>query len=391
MSTGKGAAKGNAETILYQTLITEEDLQKGKHHKHTNYQCTTSAAPDGDPYDLALRDGDYSYDTLKNMLKDAGFGRVKTTRDGVFAKGDDWANYHTVGLYTHGGTYGITNKTKEHTGLVRYLNAFGRHHLGGQATWTSITIALNASTAVHHDFHNRKGARNYTVTFGQSDGGGLWIEDRDVREGDVPDEVKWRQAGTGHWLPGRVVNTKEKFYEFDPFYKHGTEPWEGDRWCLTYHTTRNIVKAGKETKGYLKKCGFPLPSVNRVDASSERTRKPAKSIRKNIFNNAAKISVMMATLITAARSYMTTQVLPDVQPDPVVLFEIGGTKGTEEVTALGKDVFEPMSWERYRTPKGKLDAFHVVNGGSPRELRLHLDGKTSGCDEALAELISAAS
>ena len=131
------------------------------------------------------------------------------------------------------------------------------------------------------------------MTFGQSDGGGLWIEDRDVREGDVSDKVKWRQAGTGYWLPGRVVNTKEKFYEFDPFYKHGTEPWEGDRWCLTYHTTRNIVKAGKETKGYLKKCGFPLPSVNRVDASSERTRKPAKSIRKNIFNNAAKISVMM--------------------------------------------------------------------------------------------------
>ncbi|CAE6941375.1 unnamed protein product [Symbiodinium sp. KB8] len=68
--------------------------------------------------------------------------------------------------------------------------------------------------------------------------------------------------------------------------------------------------------------------------------------KRSIFNSAAMIGVMMATLITPAGSYMTEQVLPETNPNPVVLFEIGSTDATHEAVMLGKDVFEPMTWER---------------------------------------------
>ena len=383
----KGCCERDADTYVNDTFISELDLQRAKHNEHRNFQCGVEDVCASDHIKNAIAEQDYSYGTLKRLLEEAGFTKVKTTRDGILGEGSDWANYHTVGLFSHGGVYGVTNRTKDHQSLVRYINLFGKHHLGSGATWSSVTVSLNAAASVRHDFHNHRGARNYTVSFGQKTGGGLWIEDRTVQEDQLPKGIKWRQAGGGHWLPGRVVDTCEQFYEFDPFHKHATEPWTGDRWCLTYHTTRNIVKAGSDLKNYLKKCGFPLPKGARTTTSTTSGKKPTPSTRKTIFNNAAKLAVLMTTLMSAARSYMTTQVLPTVQADPVVLFEIGGTSGTEEAVKFGKDVFEPMSWERYRSPQGKLDAYHVINGGAPRELRLHLAGKASGCDEALADLI----
>ncbi|CAE7324982.1 RE2, partial [Symbiodinium sp. CCMP2456] len=68
------------------------------------------------------------------------------------------------------------------------------------------------------------------------------------------------------------------------------------------------------------------------------------------------------------------------------MFEIGDTRASEEAVALGKDVFEPMDWKAYESPQGKEMAYHVINGGTPKELHLNLDGKRSGCDAAVGEL-----
>ena len=110
-------------------------------------------------------------------------------------------------------------------------------------------------------------------------------------------------------------------------------------------------------------------------------------MRKNIFSNAAKISVMMTSLLVAASSFLAASAPMEVKPQPVVLFEIGGTTATEEAVNMGKDVFEPMDWKAYESPQGKEMAYHVINGGSPSELRVNLDGKRSGCDQTVAELI----
>ena len=373
------------DTAMNDIFITEDDLEKAKESKHLNFECSTQRQHHDDPFVKAMADCDYSEKTLLKLLQGAEFEEVKTQRDEVFGKRGAKVVYHTYGLYTHGGVLGVTNKTKERSSMVRYLNEFARRRLGDDAKWTSVTLARNAKTEVHHDYNNFKGSRNYTISFGQAAGGELWLEDRELQEGQVDPNVKWRKAGTKQWTPGRLHRTKGEFSIFDPFLKHATEEWTGDRWCLTYHTTRGIVKAKRVTKDYLRGCGFPLPKVQASDTAPSGTR-PKKSTRKKLHNNAAKLSVMFASLICAANTYMAHHIHPEVLENPLVMFEIGGTEATEEAASLCKDVMEPMSWEYYRSEKGKETAYHIVNGGFPRELRVHLEGKDEQCDDALLEL-----
>eukprot|EP00439_Symbiodinium_sp_Y106_P021298 s4955_g2.t1 len=365
-------------------FISDDEFERSGHRCEVSFECTPTKSSEEDPFTLAYRNKDYEQGTLLKLLETLDYDPVKATRDGVFGgKTGDKVHCFTYGMFTHGGVVGTTTKTREHDNVVRYLNGFARHHLGPKATWTSVSLSRNTSTEVHHDYHNLRGTANYTLSVGQSKGGGLWVEDKDISEGDIDNDVKWRRTGTGQWLPGRVQDTGGCFLEFDPFLKHATEPWEGTWWALTYHTTRNLYKAGDSMKKFLKQCGFPLPKKSHVAQEAEKvSAKPRASTRRNIFNNAARISVMMTALIAAAGSYLSEH----VYPNPVVLFEIGGTEASQEAATIGKDVFEPMTWERYRSPEGKDSAYHIVNGGGPRELRINLDGKPDECNEAVLDL-----
>ena len=369
-------------------FISDDEFERSGHRCEVSFECTPTKSSEEDPFTLAYRNKDYEQGTLLKLLETLDYDPVKATRDGVFGgKTGDKVHCFTYGMFTHGGVVGTTTKTREHDNVVRYLNGFARHHLGPKATWTSVSLSRNTSTEVHHDYHNLRGTANYTLSVGQSKGGGLWVEDKDISEGDIDNDVKWRRTGTGQWLPGRVQDTGGCFLEFDPFLKHATEPWEGTWWALTYHTTRNLYKAGDSMKKFLKQCGFPLPKKSHVAQEAEKvSAKPRASTRRNIFNNAARISVMMTALIAAAGSYLSEHVYPQVDPNPVVLFEIGGTEASQEAATIGKDVFEPMTWERYRSPEGKDSAYHIVNGGGPRELRINLDGKPDECNEAVLDL-----
>ncbi|CAE7634004.1 RE2 [Symbiodinium sp. CCMP2592] len=376
------------DVLFHEAFISQEEFAKALASKHTNYACATTTQDNQDEFARAYQDNDFTYDKLLDLLNQAGLREVRTERDGVIGKTGKAATYHTLGLYTHGGTFGITTRTKEQSAMARYINEFGKRHLGKGATWTSVTIAFNTETDVHHDFHNLKGTYNHAVSFGQESGGGLWIENKEINEGNLEaSTVKWRQDKAGRWMPGRVADNKEKFVTFDPFLKHATEPWVGGRWCLVYHSTRNYTKVNDVLHGYLKKCGFPLPRRNGAAPGDATRRKPCVSTRKKIFNNAAKVGVLMATLLTAASSYLANHVFPDPIVEPIVIFEIGGTAGTEEAVSLGKDVFEPMDWATYQSPEGKETAYHVINGGAPRELRVNLFGKKDACNRPVLELM----
>ena len=185
---------------------------------------------------------------------------TRATRDYVFGgKTGDLVDYFTYGLFSHGGVVGLTNKTREHDNVVRYLNGFARHQLGREATWSSVSLSYNVRTESHHDYHNLRNTNNYTISIGQDSGGGLWIEDKDVTEETLSAEVRWRKANTGQWLPGRVHDTRNKFKEFDPFFKHGTEPWTGKRWSLTYHTTRKPLQGRRRDEEGPQELWFPDP------------------------------------------------------------------------------------------------------------------------------------
>ena len=385
----KHCCGGDIDVNTYEAYVTAEEFEIAAKNQALNLECSTTTTTAEDAFTVAYNNRDFQFKTLNDLLNTLDYNPVRAARDGVFGgKTGDRVNYFTYGMFTHGGVVGITTKTREADHVTRYLNAFGRHHLGSKANWTSISVSHNTATEMHHDFHNLRGSTNYSISLGQSSGGGLWLEDRELEEDAPKAGVKWRKTGNGQWLPGRVHNTKSEFLAFDPFLKHATEPWKGTRWSITFHTTRNLNKAGDELRKFLKNAGFPLPRKQADLAGGVADRKkPKMSTRRSLFNNAAKIGVMMATLITAAGSYMTEHVFAEVDPNPVVMFEIGGSDATHDAAALGKDVFEPMTWERYRSPEGKDSAYHIINGGSPKELRVTLDGRPEQCGEALLQLI----
>ncbi|CAE7504439.1 RE2 [Symbiodinium natans] len=394
-SVQKGGCCGRDDPTTHSGhFISQEDLRRGLEKQSINYACQAANAHEADAFEGALAEGDFSFVKLEQLLRGIGISEKNNGRPGLHGHEGVPMKYHTFGLFSHGGVFGVTNNTKNYSSVVKYVNAFGRHHLGPKAKWTSVTLTHDAGAEVHHDYNNLRDTSSYVVSLGQDAGGGLWVEDRKVKEEDIEHgTVKWRRLPNGRWLPGRIVDTKENFYELDPFLKHAVEPWTGTRWSLVFHTTRNFVKIGRELRSFLKGCGFPLPgrvnSTHKTDLviDDEKSKKPGKVTRRTIFNNAAKISVMIATLISAATSYMATYTLPEVEAAPIVIFEIGSTEATEEAVALGKDVFEPMDWETFASPEGKGTAHHIIHGASPKELKVALGGKPDSCNEALLELI----
>ena len=330
---------------------------------------------------------DYSHDNCQKILEELMHAKAKVAMRAVqHGKGED-QNYATYGMFTHGGVHGITKATKEDDALVRYLNHFGREHLGSDATWTSISVTKDVEIEVHRDSNNLRGTTNFCVTFGQKSGGNLWLEE-DVTETQAHGKgIVWKKDH-GNWTPGRYHNTTRTFVAFDPFKKHCSGPWEGSRWCLTYHTVRGITEVGNEIKKFLRRAGFPVPGFKSRGGESTSTRTPRKSTRNGIMNTAGKIGVLMTTLLAAAGSYMSEVCPTSVEYDPIVMMELGGVEGTGEAVDLGKTVIEPFMWSDLLNNNTQENAYHFVTRALPRELRVHVNEMPARLENFTKDLIT---
>ncbi|CAE7733722.1 GIP [Symbiodinium sp. CCMP2592] len=311
----------------------------------------------------AYRSGDFTYDKLMMVLTAADFKPRRNDRGVSFADEDGAKDlgYYTFGLFTHGGIQGITKLTIEKSHLCRYVNAFARHHLGTGATWTSFTLSRDVKTGIHHDFNNLPGALNHSCSFGQKKGGFLWLEDRDLDEDQCHQEgVVWKRTKDKSWLPGMYHDTYHKFVSF----------------------------VGKEIVDYLKKVGCSVPRARaKVEGTStERGQKlPKKSIRKSLAHSAVKLTLLLSTMISAASSFLT-EALPHAVHDPIVIFELGGTDATYEAVELDKSVMEPMGWEEFDDPDKVSNAFDIVQGITPNELRINLGRMPEHLFDVVVEL-----
>ena len=159
-----GCCGRDDDVLQHDAFITAQEFSRALRHKCTNFACAPTTCTDEDPFAQALRDRDFSYGRLKQLLDGAQLKEVRTERGDIV---NSIANYNTIGLFTHGGTYGITTRTKTQNYMTRYLNEFGRYHLGDAATWTSLTIAHNTELAIHHDYHNLQGSLNHVTAVGR--------------------------------------------------------------------------------------------------------------------------------------------------------------------------------------------------------------------------------
>ena len=383
--------------VCSDTVITEGDLVKAVGTQNSILAATLEPGtpfradlPPGEQQaKLAYEQGKFTFEVLQGILECFEFKPRRNDRGEPFHRdtGEGKSiDYFTFGLFTHGGVQGVTRCTTEWPHLCRYMNAFAEHKLEKGATWSSFTLARNVVANVHHDYNNLRGSANHSCSFGQDGGGQLWLEDKDVQETDTEKTgLVWKRGAGGAWMPGRLRDTYENFVSFDPYYKHATCPWQGQRWSITYHTTRGILKAEKTTCNVLKKVGFRLPNLRGI-RSLPVSKMPKKSTRTKLANVAGKLSVMMTGLLLAASSFMC-EARPAPEPDPIVLFEIGGFDATYEAAELDKAVIEPMTWEDYRSPERKEDAYHFVKAANPKELRINLKGIREADYEGIVGLI----
>ena len=158
------------------------------------------------------------------------------------------------GLWAHGGFHGVSKTVKKFPYTIKYVNAFTRERCDREH-WTSFVVLKNVKTNLHKDNHNAPGSKTITVTFGDFQGGELWIE------GGQDGDRAIRKDLTGQWVKGVSVSTKHSPFLLDPKCQHGTQPWTGTRWCLSCYTARSYSNIDASMKASLIELGFPLPTV----------------------------------------------------------------------------------------------------------------------------------
>ncbi|CAE7427315.1 GIP, partial [Symbiodinium pilosum] len=334
--------------------ICEIDFDGGDEESIEVFECKEFTAEDRIAF--AYDSGDFSFATCKEILDESCGDALKSEGDRKRVV-QGASGQATFGFYVHGGVSGVTKAVVNHTVLARYLNGFIRAHVGDGATGGAISVIKGGSVKVHHDYNNAAGSRNYFASFGQEAGGELWVHDSSIKEADLQDnkngEIVWKQAGSGDWLPGRLVDAQEKFVEFDPLVKHQVLDSEvpQELWIPSSHQEERERESGQIT------------------------------------NVVGKLSVLFTTLLAAANSFLGECIQTEVINDPIVLLEIGGLDATLDATELNKAVLEPLSWEDYGDSSIKERALYLVKAVTPRQLHLHLRHAPEEAYSDLKELV----
>ena len=92
--------------------------------------------------------------------------------------------------------------------VVRYPNSFMRDK--SDLKWTSIALHKKVPMEPHVDLNNSKQDKSVTVTFGEFQGGQMWIHDPSM---ESRAHAVWKQDGRGQELPGRLEDTFQRPYD----------------------------------------------------------------------------------------------------------------------------------------------------------------------------------
>ena len=138
-----------------------------------------------------------------------------------------------AGLWAHGRFFGVAKTAQKFPWTIQYVNTFMRDKV--ELPWTSFVILKNVQTNIHTDAHNATDSVTATVTFGQFDGGQLWVEG----SGETNHGSPAGKCAKGKKLQGTNVDTRHKPFLLDPKQKHAIQPWTRTRWCLSCYTARS--------------------------------------------------------------------------------------------------------------------------------------------------------
>ena len=333
-SCSSGSDDGVEEVFISKGDLAKigEDVAGARHHHEHPGELAAAGA---------LREQDFSYERLSEILRQYDFEKCPVRRQGIHL--DAGGTRVAFGYYAYGSFKGVCKNSARWANLTCYLNAFLTEHAGGEgqerASWSAITVLSDCPASMHTDKNNLKGSSNYVTSWGDGSGGGLWIE----RQGGGT----WRRGPDGQEIEGEVLDTNRQVWEFDPRLRHASEPATGQRWTVAAYTPRTYPDANKTEKKLLRGLGFPLPTAAEVREARRRheawsgnrgtagenlatttpTTRPRRSQRRTMWKTVAFLSVMYSTAMSAM-GQATQEAVPTGSFPDTALLEVGGLSAT---------------------------------------------------------------
>ena len=245
-----------------QVVTQTRSQEQGSNLKDQSGVAQREEAGPDDPERLAsalMVQKDFSFEALHRLVEAIPLKSTKKHRDSQGGRGCKIQGM-VAGVWAHGSQYGIAKTASKWPKSIEYINRFMKLHGGNQ--WSSFLLAKNVKTRMHKDNHNASGSVVRTVTFGDFQGGELWVAASEDQCRNDKSQIHWRKDRHGVRRPGVLVDTREKPYDLDPKVDHATQHWKGGRWCLSIYTSRGAEHIDEEDRNQLKKLGFPSKGVS---------------------------------------------------------------------------------------------------------------------------------
>ncbi|CAE7496127.1 unnamed protein product, partial [Symbiodinium pilosum] len=252
-----------------QVVTQTRSQEQGSNLKDQSGVARREEAGPDDPERLAsalMVQKDFSFEALRRLVEAIPLKSTKKHRDSQGGRGCKIQGM-VAGVWAHGSQYGIAKTASKWPKSIEYINRFMKLHGGNQ--WSSFLLAKNVKTRTHKDNHNASGSVVRTVTFGDFQGGELWVAASEDQFRNDKSQIHWRKDRHGVRRPGVLVDTREKPYDLDPKIDHATQHWKGGRWCLSIYTSRGAEHIDEEDRNQLKKLGFPSKGVSAARRKNE--------------------------------------------------------------------------------------------------------------------------
>jgi len=227
----------------------------------------------------ALASGDASLEAVRRVLEMIEVP-ASGNRKNVIPTGQTEVRGLLFGLYSYGGSFGITAATLRHPCLAKLLVAALRAQ-DPDFPFTAIQLNYNYASRPHIDKNNL--GCSYIVGFGGYEGGGLWVQD-EAATGDLAVEHTMDPTGddvsteylAGERYLGRVEDINQQWVEFDGNKLHFTLPFTGTRYSLVYFVCDQYAKVPNEVRLQLGVAGFDFDWARTEGLQEAMQRKMAE-------------------------------------------------------------------------------------------------------------------
>lgn len=245
-------AKKNAKRAGEKDVVTKVKEKVPRRNSQAMIDASESAAKD------SLLAGDTSLGAVQRAL-DLIELPSSANRTNVIPNGQTEVQGLLMGLYSYGGTLGVSAATTAHPQLCKLLVSALRA-IDADFPFTSIQLNFNYASRPHVDKNNL--GVSYIVGFGGYEGGELWLEDKDAGDKAVSCTLDAEDYDVSAYYPagssyvGRIEDINNNWTQFDGNKLHCTQPFSGSRYSVIFFTCDQYRKVPDDVRASLRDAGI---------------------------------------------------------------------------------------------------------------------------------------